>query len=155
LADAREDVGERAPARPRVERLVGRDERKIAGARERDETLEIALLAPIEVALDLHEAVRHAEDPGEAVERGARGVAIAGGNRRRERTPRAARETDEPRRMRFEIVPARGRFALRRAQLHLRDETRKVLVALAVLHEQRQARAADERDLGADERLHP
>src|SRR5207244_11212198 len=74
---------------------------------------------------------------------------------RLERAPRAARETGEPGGGWIEVVSARRRLACRRAQLHLRDQAAEVLISLAIFDEQRQARAADERDLGAYQRLDP
>src|SRR2546423_13708573 len=138
-----------------MQRLIRRNEGYVARAGEGDETLEVVLLSPVEVALDLDETARLAEDRHEPLERRARGVAIARRDRCRERSARATGETDEPGGMRFEVVPARRRRAFRSAQLHLRDQTAEVLIALAVLDEERQTRAAGERDLGAHERLDP
>src|SRR5439155_801198 len=51
--------------------------------------------------------------------------------------------------------PARRGLAFRRAQLHLRDQAAEVLISLTIFDEQRQTRAAHERDLGAHQRLDP
>src|SRR5216117_1422335 len=78
LADAREDVGEQPPLRPRVERLARGDERDPRRARERHQALEHPLLLALEMALDLHVAARPAEDRDESLQGAARARHIAG-----------------------------------------------------------------------------
>src|SRR5207244_5820012 len=55
LADAREDVGERATFRAREERLIGGDQRYAGRARERHQPLEDLLLLAEIMALDFDE----------------------------------------------------------------------------------------------------
>ena len=109
LADAREDVGQRAPARPAVERLVGGEQRQPRRASQDDEASEIPLLGPIEMTLDLDEAVVAAEDPDQAIENPSRAVALAGGDRARQRAVRAAGQAHEAGRVRRELVERDGR----------------------------------------------
>ena len=87
LADAGEDVGQRAPAGRAWSGWFVASSGRFARARQRDEALEIALLLAVEVALDLDEAVRSPEDPHQPVEGGARACR----DRRRRRRRRAGR----------------------------------------------------------------
>ena len=80
-----------------VERLVGGDEGQARVAREADQGLEHPLLRPIEVALDLHEAIAGAEDSRESVQVRARGPMAARGHQAGERAVGAAGEADEAR----------------------------------------------------------
>ena len=114
-----------------------------------------SLLLAVEVALDLDEAARAAED----APRADRGPAARRPRRRpparRASGPRAppVRHTS-PAAYGSRSSSASAAGALRRAELHPRDQAAKVLIALAVLHEERQARAVGQRELAADDRLH-
>ena len=65
--------------------------------------------------------------------------------------PPPVRQT-RPARELGEIVEGGGALALRRAHLDAGQEAAEVLVALAILHQQRQPAAVGQRDLRADER---
>ena len=68
------------------------------------------------------------------------------------RAPDAARQADEAAHVLVEIVPAGGAFALGRAHLDPGQQTAEILIALAILHEERQPAAVAHADLRADER---
>ncbi len=154
LADAREDVGERATLRAREERLVGRDQRHAGRARERHQPLEDLLLLAAVVALDFDEAARAPEERHQPVQDPARADVVAGRQPPRERAARAAGEAHEPRGARLEVVERQRGRPFRGPELHARDQAAKVLVSLAVFHQERQARAVGQGDLAADDRLH-
>src|SRR6266852_2437807 len=116
-------------------------------ARERHQALEDLFLLADEMTLDLDEAVRAPEDRHESGQDLAGAGAVAGCEPERERTARAPGETHEPGGIRLEVVEGGRGGPLGGAELHPCDETAEVLVALPVFHEQRQARAVDERDL--------
>src|SRR6185436_13703702 len=104
LANAREDVGERAALRAREEGLVGRHQWHGDRARERHEPLEDLFLVALEMALDLDEAARAAEHRHQATEHPPGAVDVAAGQASRERALRAAGETHEPGGVRLEVV---------------------------------------------------
>jgi len=106
------------------------------------------------MALDLHVAVRPPEHRDEPRQDATCALHVAGGEPQRERPARAAGETHEAGGVRGEVVERRRRRALGRAELHSCDQAAEVLIALAILHEQRQARAIGKRDLAAHDRLH-
>ena len=135
LADAREHVGHRAPARAAVHRLVRRDEQRPLAVGEREQPLGPALLGPVEMALDLDEAAASPEDAEEPVEMGVGGPGQA----------------HEAARVRLDVIERGGGPG----ELRLRDQATEVLVSLPLLHEERQPRAVPERQLAADDRAEP
>ena len=104
------------------------------------------------MTLDLDVAARAPEDRDEPLQDAARSFHVAGEEPPRERAARAPGEAHEPGGARLEVVERRRGAPLGGAELQPRDQAAEVLVALAILHEQRQARAVGERDLAADDR---
>jgi len=111
---------------------VGRDDRHVVGRGERTERPVVRLLVAQEVALQLDVDVRAAEGADEAIEQAAN--AVVGGVERR-----PARKHDEPARVAVESLDRQRALTLRRAELHPRDETAKVAIALLRSDEHRQA----------------
>src|SRR5207244_5502664 len=134
------------PLRPRGERRGRGDEREPRRARERHEALDHPLLLTLEMALDLHIAIRLTEDRDESLQDAARARHIAGVEPQRERPTRAAGETHEAGAVRGELVERHRRRALGGAELHPRDQVAAVLGALPFLTEQRKPRAVGEGD---------
>src|SRR3989441_10321034 len=117
LAQAGEDVGHRAAARPCVERLIGGDEPDARGAREADEPLERPLAVTIEMTLDLDEAPIAAEQANER-DQSLEGVVVTpGADQPRQRTVRAAGEADEAAGMSLEGGERQSRLAVVRREL--------------------------------------
>ena len=139
LTNAREDVGHRPSTRPAVERLIGGEHRQPRRASQDDEASEIALLAPLEMALDLHEAVVAAEDPDQPIEDLPRVVALAHRHGARQRTVRATGQAHQATGVRRQIVERDPPGALRRAELEARDQPAQVAVPVAILDQHRQA----------------
>ena len=104
LADAGEDVGERAPLGTREERLVGRDQRHSGRARERHQPLEHLFLLARILALHFDEAARAPEDRDQLIQDPAGAVVITGREPQGQRAARAAGETHEPGGARLEVV---------------------------------------------------
>src|SRR2546427_8377010 len=101
----------------------------------RSEALEHPLLLALEMALDLHVAVRPPEHRDESREDATCAFHVAGGKPQRERPARAAGETHEAGGVWGEIVERRRRRALGSAELHPCDQAAEVLITLAILHE--------------------
>ena len=151
LAYAREHIGHRAAAGAAVQRLVARHQRQPRLARQRDQPLQAALLRAIEMTLDLDEAVVPAEDSRQPIERAPRLLAIAPGDRRRQRTTSTAGETHQPAGIWCELIERDATSAFRRAQLHPRDQPAEIAIPVAILDQHRQPRPVRQRDLAADQ----
>ena len=118
------------------------------------EPLDDRFLLAKTMALDLDETARAAEDRRETGQDLPGAVDVTGREAQRDRPTRAPGETHEPGGVRLEVVERERGGPLGGAELHPGDHAAKVLVALAIFHEQRQARAVGQRDLAADDRLH-
>jgi hypothetical protein len=103
LADAGEDVGQRAPLGTREERLVGRDQRHSGRAGKRHQPLEHLFLLARILALHLDEAARAPEERDQLIQDPAGAVVITGGEPQRQRAARATSETHQPRGARLEV----------------------------------------------------
>ena len=135
LAQAGEDVGHGAATGFRVERLIGGDEPDARGAREADEPLERPLAVTIEMALDLDEAPIAAEQTNER-DQSLEGVVVTpGADQPRQRTVRAAGETDEAVGMSLEVGQRESRLAFGRRELHSGQQPGQIAVSRAVFHQ--------------------
>src|SRR5262252_1406547 len=152
--DAVADAGERVQERPlpalRHEGRVAGEEEKAAALRFRAQPLVLRLVLAIQIALELGVDVEAAEESHEPVEHTARRFVALLHETMSHRPLRASRQTDEATRVRLEVGPARGTFALGRAHLEPREEAAGIAIALGILHEERQAAAVPQAYLGAD-----
>ena len=103
LANAGEDVGQRAPLGTREERLVGRDQRHAGRAGECHQPLEHLFLLARILALHFDEAARAPEERDQLIQGPAGAVVITGGEPQRQRAACAAGETHQPRGARLEV----------------------------------------------------
>ena len=122
MVDAREDVEQRPLGRRREADAVGDDGRHAERGGERDERGGVGFFIAAEMALQLEIDVAAAEDADEAIEQPAHAVAppVERG---------APREHDEPARAAVELLERQRALALRRAQLHPRDQPAEISVA--------------------------
>src|SRR5919201_640937 len=153
LPDAGEHVGDGTPTGPRVERLVRREQRHAGCACQLDEAAEYTLAVSRALPLQLDVTVGPSEDSDETIEARSCRRRITSHEASRERSVRAAGEAHQTVRRGREIVERERGLALRRGELHPRDQPAEIAVALPILHEQRQPRAILERQLAADEWL--
>src|SRR5499427_332737 len=151
--DAVTDAGERVQERPlpalRHEGRVAGEEQEPAALRFRAQPLVLRLVLAIQIALELGVDVEATEEPHEPVEGAARRFVALAREAMGYRPLRAPRQADEAARVRLEVVPARGAFALGRAHLDPREEAAEIAIALGILHKEGQAAAVPQAHLGA------
>src|SRR5215475_9142429 len=124
--DAVADAGERVQERPfpalRHKGRVAGEEEESAALRLRAQPLVLRLVLAIQIALELGVDVEAAEESHEPVEGAARRIMALARESMSHRPLRASRQADETTRVRLEVVPARGAFALDRTHLDPREE---------------------------------
>src|SRR5262249_59718842 len=126
--------GRRLPA-PREEGRVAGEEQDPAALRFRAQPLVLRLVLAIQIALELGVDVEATEEPHQPVEHTARRFVALVHETMSHRPLRASRQADETTRVRLEVVPARGAFALGRAHLDPREEAAEIAIALGIFPE--------------------
>src|SRR5262249_41728355 len=152
MADAGERIQERSLAALGHGRCVAGEEEEPAALRFRAQPLVLRLVLAIQIALELGVDVEATEESPEPVKGAPRRFVALAREAMSHRPLRASRQADETTRVRLEVVPARGAFALDRTHLDPREEAAEIAIALGILHEERQAAAVLHAHLGADQR---
>ncbi len=134
VADAGEHVVERAILRRREAHAVGGHHRDVKRGRQRDQRLVVGLLVPDEMPLQLQVDVRPAEQADQAIHQAAHAVAPAAQRL-------APDERHHPGGVAVQLVERQRPLALRRPEVHARQQAAEVLVALAGFDEEGEAEA--------------
>ena len=123
MVDAREDVEQRPFRRRREPDAAGGDDGNPVRVRHLRERLIVALFGAPVMPLQLDERAIAAEQADEAIDQAGDAVpaAVEG---------RAADERHKPRRHAVEIVEREHPLALRGAELHARDQTAQIAIAV-------------------------
>ena len=122
VADAGEDVVERAIGGFGEAHAVGREDRHVEGGGEIAQRVIVGFLVAEEMALELEIGAGAPEDADQAIDESADAE-------RRAAQHGAAAERDEPGRVAVDLVERQRPFPLRRAQLRHGQETAQVAVA--------------------------
>jgi hypothetical protein len=123
-------------------------------ARERGRRVDEPLFPVEEMPLHLEAHVLAAEHLREAARLLARHAFPVAAQRLRDATLGPRGEHGDPARMLCEELERRGRFPLRPSDARLRQQPAEVAIAVAIAHEQDEARSVVERDRAADDRSH-